>query len=212
MPVPPPPAPVAALKADAASAPPPEKPTAIAAAKPEAGAAPVAAEKDAMPPEPKAAVAEDDEPDEEELLKKAVPNAEQAVIGANGAETPSKEEPEAPEPPKRTPAKTPAGKPARPAPAPKPKPVVHETAILHLKTTPVGAIVRTKGQVLGRTPINLHFRTGNTYELTFVKSGYQPASRLVAVNNAKDKTLALALKKRPAPKKPASRSFFHPHR
>ena len=74
----------------------------------------------------------------------------------------------------------------------------------------MGAIVRTKGQVLGRTPINLHFRTGNTYELTFVKSGYQPASRLVAVVSAKDKTLALALKKsRPAPKK---RSFFHPHR
>jgi len=206
------PAPVAAAKADAAPAAPPEKPTAIAAATPEAGVAPVAAEKDAAPPEPKAAVAEDDDTDEEELLKKAVPNAEQAVIGANGAETPAKGEPEAPEPAKPAPTRTAAGKPAHPAPAPKPKPAAHETAILHLKTTPVGAIVRTKGQVLGRTPINLHFRTGNTYELTFVKSGYQPASRLVAVNGAKDKTLALALKKRPAPKKAASHSFFHPHR
>ena len=74
----------------------------------------------------------------------------------------------------------------------------------------MGAIVRTKGQVLGRTPINLHFRTGNIYELTFVKSGYEPANRRVAVANARDKTLAVGLKKKkPAPKK---RSFFHPHR
>jgi hypothetical protein len=210
------PAAFAAAKADAASALPAMPPPAVAT-EPEAGAAPaaVAAGKDATPPEPKTAVAEDDEPNEEELLKKAVPNAEQAVIGANGAEpapAPSKSEPEEREPVKRPPVKIAAGKPVRPPPPPKPKPPVHETAILHLKTTPVGAIVRTKGQVLGRTPINLHFRTGNTYELTFVKSGYQPASRLVAVVNAKDKTLALALKKRPAPKKAASHAFFHPHR
>jgi PEGA domain len=150
-------------------------------------------------------VAEDDDPDEEALLKNAVPNAEQAVIGADGAE-PAKGEGE-----KRgedEPAASPA-KGGRPSPSPKAKAAIHETAILHLRTTPVGAIVRTKGQVLGRTPINLHFRTGNIYELTFVKTGYQPASRLVAVKSAKDKTLALALKKRPAPKR---RFFFHPHR
>jgi hypothetical protein len=92
--------------------------------------------------------------------------------------------------------------------AAKPKPA-HETAILHITTTPVGAIVRTKGQVLGRTPINLHFRTGNTYELTFVKNGYVTASRMVPVPNAKDKKVALSLKKKPAPRK---RSFFRPHR
>jgi hypothetical protein len=208
-------APVAAVRPDAESPAPNAAPTPAptVAAKPDASgttAAPVAAGKDAEPPEPKTAVAEDDDTNEEELLKKAVPNAEQAVIGANGAE-PAKTEPEAPDE-KRAPAKTAAGKPSRPAPAFKPKPPAHETAILHLKTTPVGAVVRTKGQVLGRTPINLHFRTGNTYELTFVKSGYQPASRLVAVVSSKDKTLALALKKRPAAKKPVSHSFFHPHR
>jgi serine/threonine protein kinase len=164
------------------------------------------AARDAGASEVKTAVAEEDDTDEEELLKTAVPNAEQAVIGADGAE------PAKPESGKREadePAPAP-GKTARPSAA-KPKPIVHATAILHLKTTPVGAIVRTKGQVLGRTPINLHFRTGNTYELTFVKSGYQPASRLVAVVNARDKTLALALKKRPVPGA-KKHSFFHPHR
>ena len=40
-----------------------------------------------------------------------------------------------------------------------------ETAVLHLTSAPAGAIVQTKARVLGRTPINLHFKTGNTYEL-----------------------------------------------
>jgi serine/threonine-protein kinase len=204
------PAPVAAVHPDAAATAAPA-PKAIAAPTPDAAVAPVAAGKDATPPEPKTAVAEDDDTNEEELLKNAVPNAEHAVIGENGAEPDKPEAEPEPKAERTKPAgKTATGKPAHPAPAPKAKPPVHATAILHLKTTPVGAIVRTKGQVLGRTPINLHFRTGNTYELTFVKSGYQPASRLVAVVNAKDKTLALALKKRPAAKK--AHSFFHPHR
>jgi serine/threonine protein kinase len=222
-----------------ASAPtPPPKPTALADARsatpvvaakptvapvPDAAAPSVAARKDAAAVEPKAAVAEDDDTDEEELLKNAVPNAEQAVIGADGAEAPKGESTKGEstkgessgetksEPARGEATKGEGGKAARAAASAKPKPPVHETAILHLKTTPVGAIVRTKGQVLGRTPINLHFRTGNTYELTFVKSGYQPASRLVAVVSAKDKTLALALRKRPAAA-PKKHSFFHPHR
>jgi serine/threonine-protein kinase len=211
---PPPPAPVAAsARADASAAPAPVaavRPPARPAA-PARDAAVAAASKDAAAAEAKTAVAEeDDDTDEEALLKTAVPNAEQAVIGADGAE-PAKPEgtrAEAGGGGKREPAEAPSGKAPR-AGAPKPKPAAHETAILHLKTTPVGAVVRTKGQVLGRTPINLHFRTGNVYELTFVKSGYQSASRLVTVASPKDKTVALALKKRPAPKK---HSFFHPHR
>jgi serine/threonine-protein kinase len=196
--------PVAVARADAASARAPVavNPPVVAAAP---DGVPAVAARDARPAETKAQVAEDDDPDEEALLKNAVPNAEQAVIGADGAE-PAKGEGE------RRDEDEPAARPAkggRPSPAPKAKAATHETAILHLRTTPVGAIVRTKGQVLGRTPINLHFRTGNIYELTFVKTGYQPASRLVAVKSTKDKTLALALKKRSAPKR---RFFFHPHR
>ncbi|HVX93313.1 MAG TPA: serine/threonine-protein kinase [Polyangia bacterium] len=204
-------APVVAAPAAPADA----SPAPIAKASPDA-TAPVAEAtpaKDAATAEAKAAVAEDDDTDEEELLKTAVPNAEHTVIGADGAESEGEKAEAARESGKRegAPSATTAanGKPvARGAAKAKAAPA-HATAVLHLRTTPVGAIVRTKGQVLGRTPINLHFRTGNTYELTFVKSGYQPASRMVAVSNAKDKTLALSLKKRPTQKK---RSIFHPHR
>lgn len=218
-----PPAPVHEKAAPVKAAPAPEKPAPVVAAPADASPAPVAkaapadatapvAEatptKDAASAETKAAVAEDDDTDEEELLKTAVPNAEHAVIGADGAESES-EKPDR-ESGKREGAATAANAKTAARPAAKAKAApAHATAVLHLRTTPVGAIVRTKGQVLGRTPINLHFRTGNTYELTFVKSGYQPASRMVAVSNAKDKTLALSLKKRPTQKK---RSIFHPHR
>jgi serine/threonine-protein kinase len=192
-PAPPPPAPEPAAPPVVAAPPaPPPAPVTDAA---------VAVAKDATAAEAAAVAAADDDQDEEEaLLRKAVPNAEQAVIGADGAEDDDKGE-------AKEPAEAPAGeKPARPAPPPK---KTYATAILHITTTPVGAIVRTKGQVLGRTPINLHFRTGNKYELTFVKNGYVTASRMVDVPNTKDKKVALALKKKPAPKK---RSFFHPHR
>ena len=91
-----------------------------------------------------------------------------------------------------------------------PAPAKVETAVLHITSAPKGAIVRTKYRVLGRTPINLHFKTGNTYELKLVKAGYKPATRKVAVNNSKDRKIAVTLaKKKPAPKK---RSFFRPHR
>ncbi len=176
---------------------PPPVPVVAPPVTPAPDAAIAVAEKDAAAADTKARVAEDDDTDdtnEEELLRKAVPNAEQAVIGADGAE------------PEKTPESKHAPEASAGKHAAKPK---HETAILHLKTVPVGAIVKTKGQVLGRTPINLHFRTGNTYELTFVKNGYELANRRVAVANAKDKTIALALKKRPVARK---HSFFHPHR
>ncbi len=148
-----------------------------------------------------AAVADDDDQDEETLLKKAVPNAEEAVIGEEGAEPRAepKHEPEAEakEGHVATKAKAPPGKP---------------TAILHITTNPVGAVVKTKAQVLGRTPINLHFRTGVTYELTFVKAGFETASRRVAVVGTKDKKVALSLKKKKAGQPARKRSFFKPHR
>jgi serine/threonine-protein kinase len=136
--------------------------------------------------------------DEEALLRKAVPNAENAVIGEDEAE-----------------ADTTAA--AKPKPAAKPhatpgKPVPEvprvETAILHFTSVPAGAVVKTKARVLGRTPIALHFKTGNTYEIVLIKRGYEPATRKVAVHNTKDRKLAVTLKKTPPPK----RSFFHPHR
>jgi hypothetical protein len=233
-PAPPPPAPSAVARPPVettpappvppALPPPPARPAApvaaagVVAALPDAAVA--AAGKDAAPHETPVAAAEDEEPDEEALLRAAVPNAEQAVIGAEGAEPPAAKTPEggkreavdedgkAARGAAPTPSTSAAAKPKKTAPA-SPTPPPRETAILHITTRPVGAIVRTKGQVLGRTPINLHFRTGNIYELTFVKSGYEPGKRLVAVPNTKDKKVALQLKKRRAPRK---HSFFHPHR
>ena len=71
--------------------------------------------------------------------------------------------------PRAPPAQTGGRRRRAPAAKPKPragrKPRKAETALLHITSAPKGAIVRTKARVLGRTPINLHFKTGNTYEL-----------------------------------------------
>ncbi len=136
---------------------------------------------------------DDDEPDEEALLKDAVPDAESAVIGEDDAET--------------EPAKPGAAKTSKPKPAAKAS-AKTTTAVLKLTTAPAGAVVKVKARVLGRTPINLHFRSGNTYELQFIKKGYQPATRRVAVKGTKEKKVALTLRK----KSPARKSFFKPHR
>ena len=100
---------------------------------------------------------------------------------------------------RRRPRATPGKSRAKPHPAAAKAggPAKVETAVLHLTSAPGGAIVKTKARVLGRTPINLHFKAGNTYEIVFVKRGYQPATRRVAVQGAKDKKIAVTLKKRP---------------
>jgi serine/threonine protein kinase len=178
----PPPAPKLAVVVDAA-APPPDAQIAAAPAAP------------AKPPAPAAKPEEDEEPDEEALLRTAVPNAENAVIGENEVEP--------------APAKTPPGpREHGPAAAAKPAPWAN-TAVLHITSAPSGAVVRTNARVLGRTPLNLHFKAGNTYEIAFIKAGYEVATRRVAVNGTSDRKIAVSLKKRPAPKRS---SFFHPHR
>jgi serine/threonine-protein kinase len=180
-PPPPPPAPVAA--ADAAAAP---------VAGGDAGAAIIADNTPAKAPDA-GGKPDDDEPDEEALLRDAVPDADSAVIGEDDAEV--------------APAAKAGGKSKKATPAPKPT-AKAATAILHLSSSPKGAVVKTKARVLGRTPINLHFRTGNTYELQFVKKGYETSKRRVAVQGTKDKKVAVTLRKKAAKKT----SFFRPHR
>src|SRR6185503_854781 len=152
---------------------------------------------------------DDDDPDEEALLRDAVPNAEDAVIGEDDAE-PAPAAKGSKKAPLAAKGKAPAPKPApttqgaKPAPGPTSRPAADksppppkvQTAVLRITSAPEGAIVRTKYRVLGRTPINLHFKTGNTYELKLVKRGYNPATRKVAVNNAKDRKIAVTLKKK----------------
>jgi len=213
------PAPTPEAQPTPAPTPEPAAPVAQAApdARPEIAENHPTAENKPTTAPPAAAKDDDDEPDEEALLKDAVPNAEDAVIGEEDAEEPppakagaSKKAP-APVVAAKTkaPPAPPAAKPAAAKPAPSPPPKA-ETAVLHITSAPKGAIVRTKYRVLGRTPIDLHFKTGNTYELKLVKKGYTPATRKVAVNNTKDRKIAVTLaKKKSAAKK---RSFFRPHR
>ena len=184
--------PVAAAPVDAAAAPPPGKP-------PE----PVAETPPEKPPQ------KPDEQDEEALLKDVEPDAEHAVIGDDEAEAPAK-------PAKATAKQRPTKAPPPSAPAKpetkqaaKPDTTKPDTAVLHFVTAPAGAIVKTKARILGRTPINLHFRTGNTYEVVFVKNGYQTATRKLTVSGTKDKKISVTLLKKRAP---AKRSFFRPHR
>ena len=133
-----------------------------------------------------------------------MPNAENAVIGEDEAEAePGRHRPA----PRPKPAADRAARRAPASPAPEASRDV-ETAILHITSAPAGAVVKTKARVLGRTPIALHFKTGNTYEIVLIKRGYEPATRKVAVHSTKDRKVAVALKKTPPPK----RTFFHPHR
>jgi serine/threonine protein kinase len=153
----------------------------------------------AEPPAPadkKPALADDDEPDEEALLRTVDPNTETAVIGEDDAEAAAAGK-----------AK-PAGKPRAAAKATADVPRV-ETAVLHFTSAPSGAVVRTKARVLGRTPISLHFKTGNTYQVVLIKRGFEPATRKVSVHSTKDRKIAVTLKKRMPPKRVP---FFHPHR
>ena len=152
-PVEPPPPPKVAAVVDAAAP--------VAATPPDAHVA--AAEPAAPTAAPAQPAAEEDEPDEEALLRTAVPNAENAVIGEGGAEEPGRDRAAA----KRAPARP-------------------ETAILHITSAPSGAVVRTKSRVLGRTPLNIALRTGNIYEIAFIKAGYETKTRRVAVRGTND--------------------------
>ena len=148
------------------------------------------------------------EPDEEALLRQAVPNAESAVIGEEEADGPALEGKTGNASGKSTKTATGAGRPAASAKSS----AKLETVSLHITSTPVGAVVRTKYKVLGRTPISLHFRGGNTYELMFVKQGYAQTTKRVTIASAgaRDRKVAVVLKKN---RTPAGRpSLFHIHR
>ncbi|HSS39442.1 MAG TPA: PEGA domain-containing protein, partial [Polyangia bacterium] len=128
----------------------------------------------------------------------AVPNAENAVIGEGGAEEADEADRSKPGSAGRDRARASKWAALRP-----------ETAVLHITSAPSGAVVRTTSRVLGRTPLNIHFRTGNIYEIAFIKAGYETTTRRVTVRGTNDRKIAVSLKKRPPPRRT---SFFHPHR
>jgi serine/threonine protein kinase len=187
------PAPVAvAAVPDAGAAKPSETVAAALERKPDAGSA--------------VAAAEAAEPDEEALLREALPNAENAVIGEEEADAPAPEAKGGGAKGGKEGARAAAGSKAAATSA---KP---ETVSLHITSTPVGAVVRTKYKVLGRTPISLHFRGGNTYELMFIKQGYVQTTKRVTIagSGAKDRKVAVVLKKSRTPA--GRKSLFHIHR
>ncbi|HEY4183837.1 MAG TPA: serine/threonine-protein kinase [Polyangia bacterium] len=93
-----------------------------------------------------------------------------------------------------TPARKSVKHASNPAPSRPPQPVM-----VRITSSPLGAEVRTKKQVLGRTPIAIRFNPGSTYELTFIKAGYVTSSRMVAVASGKSKSVSVPMKKAPAP-------------
>jgi hypothetical protein len=234
---PPPPAPTAAAPARVrpAETPAPAQPVPVAVAVTDAsGAAPgaaatpgtaapvaAAATSGARKPDAGGALAKadsPDEPDEEALLRQALPNAETAVIGEEEADAPPPEVKAG----KAAAAKTGkaaasekkderAGGSSKPSPSPA-APAKPDTVSLHITSSPVGAVVRTKYKVLGRTPISLHFRGGNTYELMFIKQGYAQATKRVTIagSGARDRKVAVTLKKTRSPS--ARPGLFRIHR
>ena len=63
-------------------------------------------------------------------------------------------------------------------------------------------------RVFGRAPMNLHFRPGITFELTFVKKGYLPATKRFTATGRANQTVRVTLKKKPAPAPAPRKSLF----
>jgi len=170
---------------------------------------------------PRPSVAHDE--DEENLLARAIADRH-TVIGEDEAET----EPEgraAADEPGPTASSAAASNPARTgraegtrrdhaaAPRAKPggaRPSASGTAPVQIRitTSPLGAVVRTKKQVIGRTPLSIRFKPGSTYELTFVKAGYATTRRPLQVRPGKSGSLSVALKKLPSSPPPLRQRLF----
>jgi hypothetical protein len=134
---------------------------------------------------PPTATAENEE-EEENLLKNAEPDDHERVIdedeGVRGAK----------------------GKSATATRRPSAEPVS-----VHVVSSPEGAVVRLGRRVFGRAPMNLRFRPGITFELTFVKKGYQPATKRFIATGRKNQTVKVTLRKKAAaPKKSLFRRIF----
>jgi serine/threonine protein kinase len=84
-----------------------------------------------------------------------------------------------------------------------------EPVSVHVVSVPDGAVISIGKRVFGRAPMNLRFRPGVLFELTFVKKGYHPTTRRIAVANRKNQGVKVVLKKKAsAPKKSLFRRIF----
>jgi serine/threonine protein kinase len=149
---------------------------------------------------------QEEEDDEEALLRRQEPDVEEKVFGEEAG----------------TPAAVPAPRKARTATAPgnKPSPAPNRQsaptpargpASVRIESRPEGAVVRIGDRVLGRAPMQLRFNSGITYELTFVKRGYQTTRKRYTVTTRKGQRISVVLRKKTASsakKKPLIRRLF----
>jgi hypothetical protein len=70
------------------------------------------------------------------------------------------------------------------------------------------AVVSLGKRVFGRAPMNLRFRPGLIFELTFVKKGYLSANKRFAATSKKNQVVKITLKKKPEPKRSIFRRIF----
>ena len=123
------------------------------------------------------------EDDEEALLKHSEPAASDQILGEAEGEGPAK------------PLAAQHGRPA------KRERTLPDSVSVHIESEPKGAVVKLKNRVFGRSPLKLRFRPGITYELSFIKQGYQNMSKRFTVTGRKNQRVRIALEKKPAPKK-----------
>lgn len=183
-PAPPPPAPTPPAPAPPLPSPAPPTPAKTTETP---GKGPQVVESEEIRPAPQPPQAEDEE---ETLLKHSEPAASDQILGEAEGEGPAK--PVA----------------AKHGGRAKPESTLPESVSVHIESRPQGAVVKLKDRVFGRSPLNLRFRPGIAYELTFVKKGYQSASKRFTVSGRKNQKVTIALKKKPAPKKSLLRRIF----
>ena len=88
------------------------------------------------------------------------------------------------------------------------KPSPQAVVSVHVVSVPAGAVVSLGKRVFGRAPMNLRFRPGLIFELTFVKKGYLPANKRFAATSKKNQVVKITLKKKPEPKRSIFRRIF----
>jgi hypothetical protein len=149
------------------------------------------AESEEIRPPPRAQPTEDEE---EILLEHSEPSASDQVLGEAEGEGPA------------------APPTARLGGRAKPERTLPDNVSVHIESRPNGAVVKLRDRVFGRSPLNLRFRPGIAYQLTFVKKGYQSASKRFTVTGRKNQRVTITLNRkpgaRPSPKKSLFRRIF----
>jgi serine/threonine-protein kinase len=172
------------------AAPIPPPPAATPPPPPQATQAPAVSVHAASAPDAHPATPATSEDDEEDLLKHSEPAASDQILGEDEGEGPSK---------------PPAAKHGERA---KPERALPESVSVYIESQPKGAVIKLKNRVFGRSPLNLRFRPGIAYELTFIKKGYQNASKRFTVTGRKNQKVRITLKKKPAPKRNLLQRIF----